>query len=242
MKVLPSNRPGGVGVHPHRGFETVTIAYQGKVQHHDSTGGGGIIGTGDVQWMTAAAGILHKEYHEKEWSLQGGIFQMVQLWVNLPAKDKMSAPRYQAIKNETMGRYPIDKNGSFIEVIAGEYKGVKGPAQTHTPIALMNARLQAGAKAEFSFPAHYNTAIVVVQGSADIEGRKAPTDHFVKFANEGEAFTVEAISADTILLIMSGEPMREPIASYGPFVMNTKEQIRQAFDDFNNGKFGYLED
>lgn len=242
MKVAASKYPAGVGVHPHRGFETVTIAYQGKVQHHDSAGGGGIIGTGDVQWMTAASGVLHKEYYEKEWSRQGGIFHMVQLWVNLPAKNKMSAPRYQAITHESMGRYPADKSGSFVEVIAGEYKGVKGPALTHTPVELMNARLQEGATAEFSFPAHYNTGMLVVQGSAKVNGHDAPTDHFVKFANEGETFTIEATSADTVVLIMSGEPMNEPIVSYGPFVMNTKEQIREAFDDFNHGKFGYLED
>ena len=242
MKVPALKRPAGVGAHPHRGFETVTFAYQGKVEHHDSFGGGGVIGSGDVQWMTAASGVLHKEFYEEEWSRKGGTFQMVQLWVNLPAKDKMGEPRYQAIKNEMMGRYPIDGQGSFVEVVAGSYKGVEGPAMTFSPVALMNARLRKGAEADFSFPAAYNTAALVVRGSAKVNGVDAPTDHFVKFANEGEDFTVEAVEDDTIVLVMSGEPLREPIASYGPFVMNTKQQIREAFDDFNRGKFGYLED
>ncbi len=242
MEVAPSKYPAGVGVHPHRGFETVTLAYQGKIEHHDSSGGGGVIETGDVQWMTAASGVLHKEYHEKEWSKKGGIFHMVQLWTNLPAKDKMNAPRYQAIKNEEMGRYPLEQDGGYIEVIAGEYKGIKGPAATHSPIELMNAHLRKGTIAGFSFPPHYNTGILVVQGTAKINGQDAPTDHFVKFANEGDSFTVESTSDNTILLVMSGEPLHEPIAAYGPFVMNTKEQIHQAFDDFNKGKFGHLED
>ena len=242
MRVPALRTPAGVGVHPHRGFETVTFAYQGKVQHHDSAGGGGIIETGDVQWMTAARGVLHKEYYETEWSKRGGIFHMVQLWVNLPAKDKMSEPRYQAIRNADMGRRLLADGKSFVEVIAGEYDGVKGPADTHSPVMLMNARLQEGAKADFSFPSNYNTGLLVVQGSALVNGQKAPTDHFVKFANEGETFTIEAVTDDTVVLVMSGEPLREPIVSYGPFVMNTRAQIQEAFDDFNQGKFGYLED
>lgn len=170
MRVPALRTPAGVGVHPHRGFETVTLAYQGKVQHHDSAGGGGIIETGDVQWMTAARGVLHKEYYETEWSKRGGIFHMVQLWVNLPAKDKMSEPRYQAIRNADMGRRLLADGKSFVEVIAGEYDGVKGPADTHSPVMLMNARLQEGAKADFSFPSNYNTGLLVVQGSALVNG------------------------------------------------------------------------
>lgn len=242
MTVPPSKTPLGVGVHPHRGFETVTIAYKGKVEHHDSSGGGGVIGTGDVQWMTAAGGVLHKEYHEKEFSEKGGEFQMVQLWTNLPARDKMNAPQYQAIENAQMGRAELPDNAGFVEVISGEYNGVKGPATTHSPIALMNAKLNKGGKADFSFPAHYNTALLVIEGSVKVNGENAPLDNFVKFANEGETFTVEATSDNTITLILSGEPLNEPIASYGPFVMNTKEQIMQAFEDYNQGKFGYLED
>ena len=236
-----SETPRGVGVHPHRGFETVTIAYQGKVEHHDSAGGGGIIGEGDVQWMTAAKGVLHKEYHETEWSRKGGIFQMVQLWVNLPAKDKMSKPKYQAIKNSDMQRADLGENG-FVEIIAGEYHGKAGPASTFSPVHMMNAKLKKGGKADFSFPAHFNTAALVIEGSIIINGgEKAPTDHFVLFKNEGETFSIEA-SEDSVVLIISGEPLNEPIYPHGPFVMNSREEIIQAFEDFNTGKFGYLED
>ncbi|GAB0157283.1 pirin family protein [Chryseobacterium sp. Alg-005] len=236
-----SDTPRGVGVHPHRGFETVTIAYQGKVEHHDSAGGGGIIGEGDVQWMTAAKGVLHKEYHETEWSKTGGIFQMVQLWVNLPARDKMSKPKYQAIKNSEMTKVDLGENG-LVEVIAGEYLENKGPATTFSPINMMNAKLKAGGKAEFSFPAHYNTAALVIEGNIIVNGKeKVSSDHFAVFKNEGETFTLEA-SENSIVLIISGEPIQEPIYPHGPFVMNTREEILQAFEDFNTGKFGYLED
>ena len=235
-----TDTPRGVGVHPHRGFETVTIAYQGRVEHGDSSGGGGIIGQGDVQWMTAASGVLHKEFHETEWAKQGGIFQMVQLWVNLPAKDKMSPPKYQAIKNSEMKNVDLGENG-FIEVIAGEFNGEKGPATTFSPVNLMNAKLKSGGKAEFSFPANFNTAALVIEGNIIVNGEeKVPTDHLVLFQNEGETFTIEA-AEDSIVLILSGEPLNEPIYPHGPFVMNTREEIIQAFDDFNNGKFGYLE-
>lgn len=235
-----TDTPRGVGVHPHRGFETVTIAYQGRVEHGDSSGGGGIIGQGDVQWMTAASGVLHKEFHETEWAKQGGIFQMVQLWVNLPAKDKMSPPKYQAIKNSEMKNVDLGENG-FIEVISGEFNGEKGPATTFSPVNLMNAKLKSGGKAEFSFPANFNTAALVIEGNIVVNGEeKVATDHLVLFQNEGENFTIEA-TEDSIVLILSGEPLNEPIYPHGPFVMNTREEIIQAFDDFNNGKFGYLE-
>lgn len=236
-----SDRPRGVGVHPHRGFETVTIAYSGKVEHHDSAGGGGIIGEGDVQWMTAAKGVLHKEYHETEWAKNGGIFQMVQLWVNLPAKDKMSTPKYQAIQNSTMERVDLGDNG-FIEIIAGEYDGHEGPATTFTPVHMMNAKLKAGGKATFNFPAHFNTAALVIEGNITINGEEhVKADHFALFKNEGEIFTIEA-NEDSVVLIISGEPINEPIYPHGPFVMNSREEIMQAFEDFNTGKFGYLED
>ena len=242
-EVEPSERPKGVGVHPHRGFETVTIAYSGKVAHHDSTGSGGVISTGDVQWMTAASGVLHKEYHEAEWSKEGGLFHMVQLWTNLPAKDKMNKPKYQAIKNEAMTKIYLDDNKSFIEVISGEYKGQKGPAETHSPINLMNAKLMTkGAKADFSFPAHYNTALLIISGKVKVNDKEVDADNLIKFDNVGDVFTIESLSDDAIVLIMSGEPLNEPIAAYGPFVMNTQGELKQAFMDFNLGKFGYLED
>lgn len=237
----PSERPLGVGVHPHRGFETVTLAYKGRVEHHDSHGGGGIIGEGDVQWMTAAAGILHKEYHEKEWSRRGGVFQMVQLWVNLPAEKKMSRPKYQAVTHDSMGKVQLPGNAGTVDVIAGEYAGVRGTASTFTPIHLYNLRLVRGGKVDFAFPSDYNTALLIIEGSVRVNGQEAPADHFVLMANDGEQFTVDA-SEDAVVLVMSGQPIHEPVAAKGPFVMNTYEEIVQAFDDYNQGKFGHLDD
>ncbi len=235
-----TDKPKGVGVHPHRGFETVTIAYEGSVSHHDSSGGGGTIHQGDVQWMTAASGVLHKEYHAEEFYKQGGIFQMVQLWVNLPAKDKMSAPKYQAIEHKDIPTVEVE-NG-FIEIIAGEYNQTKGVASTFSPVNMLNAKLNEGGKANFSFPANYNTVLLVIDGEVKVNNEEiVPTDHLLLFTNEGEDFSIEA-TENSVVLILSGEPLNEPIASYGPFVMNTQEQIREAFEDFNNGKFGTLED
>ncbi|MCJ7756847.1 MAG: pirin family protein [Gillisia sp.] len=238
----PSDKPKGVGVHPHRGFETVTIAYKGKVAHHDSTGNSGVIGEGDVQWMTAASGILHKEFHEENFSKTGGEFQMVQLWVNLPAKDKMSKPKYQGITHVEINKFQLPDNGGMIEVIAGQYKNVKGVASTFTPIHLYNARLNKNAKVDFSFPANYNTALLVIEGSINVNDQETvPTDHFVLFQNDGETFSIKGIE-NSIVLILSGEPINEPIASQGPFVMNTRVELSQAIDDFNTGKFGHLKD
>ncbi|TKK66003.1 pirin family protein [Ilyomonas limi] len=237
----PSDKPRGVSVHPHRGFETVTIAYKGRVAHQDSSGGGGVIAEGDVQWMTAASGVLHKEYHEENWSKEGGDFQMVQLWVNLPAKDKMSNPKYQALSNKQINRYTLENNSGEIEVIAGQYKNVQGSASTFTPVHLLNAKLNKEAKTDFSFPPQYNTAALVVEGSVIInETEEVPADHFVLFENDGETFTVKA-QENSIVLILSGESINEPIAAHGPFVMNTNAELMQAFDDYNKGKFGYLE-
>ena len=237
----PTSTPRGVGVQPHRGFETVTIAYQGKVEHHDSAGGGGIIAEGDVQWMTAASGVLHKEYHETEWAKTGGIFQMVQLWVNLLAKDKMSKPQYQAIANSEMVKISLGENG-FIELISGNYQDEKGPATTFSPVNMMNAKLNSGGKVAFNFPANFNTLALVIEGKITVNGQEeAATDHFVLFENEGENFTIEAME-DSIVLILSGEPLREPIVSHGPFVMNSQEEIHRAFDDYNDGKLGYWEE
>ena len=238
----PSDKPLGVGVHPHRGFETVTIAYKGRVAHHDSAGGGGIIGEGDVQWMTAASGVLHKEYHEETFSKEGGEFQMVQLWVNLPAKYKMSNPKYQAIANQEMGIVELENMGGIVEIIAGEYKGIKGPANTFTPISMLNVKLNSNGEAEFNFPAHFNTALLVVEGEVLVnEDAVVPVNHFVLMENKGEEFKIKGLQNSTIL-VLSGEPINEPIAAHGPFVMNTREELVQAFQDFQNGKFGYLED
>jgi redox-sensitive bicupin YhaK (pirin superfamily) len=238
----PSDKPKGVGVHPHRGFETVTIAYKGRVAHHDSAGGGGIIGEGDVQWMTAASGVLHKEYHEEIFSKEGGEFQMVQLWVNLPAKYKMSNPKYQAIANREMGIVKLENNSGLVEIISGEYQGIKGPANTFTPITMLNVKLNSQGEAEFNFPAHFNTALLVIDGEIQVnETAVVPADHFLLFENEGEQFTIKGLE-DSTVLVLSGEPINEPIAAHGPFVMNTRQELVQAFQDFQNGMFGFLED
>lgn len=237
----PTNELRGVGIHPHRGFETVTIAYKGKVAHHDSLGNSGIIGEGDVQWMTAASGILHKEYHEEQFSKQGGDFQMVQLWVNLPAKDKMAMPKYQGITNSEITKYKLPNDDGLIEVIAGEYDGVSGAATTFTPVNLFNAKLNKDASATFNFPANHNSALLVIDGSIRVnDSENVPVDNFLLFANEGEEFTIKALE-DTVVLILSGEPINEPLVAHGPFVMNTQEEIIQAFNDVNMGKFGFLD-
>ena len=237
----PRKEPRGVGVHPHAGFETVTIAYHGKIAHHDSAGNSGIIGEGDVQWMTAGSGLLHKEYHEKEFSKNGGLFQMVQLWVNLPAKFKKTKPKYQEITNSMMGRYTLPEDKGVVEVIAGEFNGVKGAASTFTPLHAFNARLKKEASLEFNFPKNYNTCALVIEGSIKVNDDNAQTDHFVLFKNDGENFSIEA-TEDAVLLILSGEPIDEPVVAYGPFVMNTWEEIEEAVNNVNSGKYGMLED
>ncbi|MBK7804718.1 MAG: pirin family protein [Saprospiraceae bacterium] len=236
----PSEKPKGVDVHPHRGFETVTIAYKGKVAHHDSFGNSGVIQEGDVQWMTAASGILHKEYHEEEFSRSGGDFQMVQLWVNLPAKDKMSPPKYQAISNDMIKRYISEDNLTEIEVIAGNHKGVDGIAQTFSAVHLFNSKMKAAAEEMFTFPQDFNTSLLVIDGEIMVNNTsKVVRDHFILFENDGETFEIKALK-ESIVLILSGAPIDEPIAAHGPFVMNTRAEIIQAFDDYHAGKFGTL--
>lgn len=236
------NQPRGVGVHPHRGFETVTIAYSGAVAHHDSAGNSGIISPGDIQWMTAASGILHKEYHEEEFSKKGGTFQMVQLWVNLPAAFKMSTPKYQGIKQSELQKFPLPNGGGTIEIIAGTYNSVNGSATTFSPIEMYNARLNKDADVNFSFPATYNTAFIVIEGKVKINNTEiANADQLIHFKNEGEEISLFA-EENSVVLILSGQPINEPIAQYGPFLMNTPEEIQQAIADYNHGKFGYLEE
>lgn len=242
MEMAASLEPKGIGVHPHRGFETVTIAYHGAVAHQDSAGNSGVIYPGDVQWMTAARGILHKEYFEQEFSSRGGIFQMVQLWVNLPARDKMSEPRYQALKNEQIGKYFLKDDAGTIQVIAGEYEGIKGGASTFTNLHVYNARLNEDTETVLSFPAQYNTGLLVIEGSIIINHTmKAQENQFVHFNNEAELINIKA-TQKSIILVLSGEPILEPIAQYGPFLMNTQAELKQALDDYNNGLFGYLEE
>jgi redox-sensitive bicupin YhaK (pirin superfamily) len=237
----PTERPRGVGVHPHRGFETVTLAWQGSVAHHDSAGGGGVIGPGDVQWMTAASGILHKEYHEESFARRGGPFQMAQLWVNLPRAHKMSAPRYQGIKAEQIKQVTLPDEVGSVRIVTGEYQGVKGPAKTFTPINVFDVRLNAQGKVELRFPWQHNAGLLVMKGDVRVNGDKATVHEFVVFKNVGERVLIEATS-ETQLLVLSGEPIGEPVVQYGPFVMNSEREIHQAFADFSSGKFGYLED
>lgn len=235
-----SNIPKGVGVHPHKGFETVTIAYKGRVEHGDSSGGGGIIGEGDVQWMTAGAGVLHKEFHETEWSKKGGTFQMVQLWVNLPKAFKSTPAKYQALSNESINRFSLANDMGEIEVIAGAYNNVSGSATTFSPIHMYNLKAKTGAKVALNFPTHYNTLLLVIEGSVKVNGGDlVPTDHLVLMNHDGENFEVE-ITNDAVVLVLSGEPLNEPIAHYGPFVMNTEEELIEAFQEFQAGKFGHL--
>lgn len=234
--------PRGVGIHPHRGFETVTIAYHGAIAHLDSTGKSGIIYAGDVQWMTAASGILHQEYHEENYSLTGGPFQMVQLWVNLPAKDKMGKPRYQSIKQAEMANIDLPDQGGKLEIIAGSYQGITGNAKTFTPIHLYNARLNQGGKVNLSFPENFNSGLMIIEGAIDINGiEKAQANSFVFFENKGTEIAIKALES-SIVLILSGEPINEPIAHYGPFLMNTQAEINEALSDYNQGRFGYLEE
>lgn len=236
----PTDKPRGVGIHPHRGFETVTVAYKGSVAHNDSTGNSGVINPGDVQWMTAASGILHKEYHEKEFAKKGGFFEMVQIWVNLPKKYKMTSPKYQAVLHEQKGNVPLENGSGNIFVIAGEYNGVKGAAKTFSPIEMYDIRLDENGEAELNLPASFNTGLLVVEGEIFInENTKAAAHQYVQFKNEEGNIEIKA-TKKSVLLLLSGEPINEPIAAYGPFVMNTIEEIQEAVDDFNNGKFGKI--
>lgn len=241
IEFSPTPHQRGVGVHPHAGFETVTIAYHGKVAHHDSAGNAGVIGEGDVQWMTAGSGLLHKEYHEENFSKSGGLFQMVQLWVNLPAKYKKTKPKYQDLKNDLQGRYLLPNEMGEVSVIAGEYEGVKGPAYTFSPMQVYNLRVKKGANIDLSFPKADNTGMLIIEGDAMVNDETAKTDHFVLFNHDGDTINITAIE-DTVILVLSGEPINEPIAAYGPFLMNTWPEVEQALQDVNTGKFGVLED
>ncbi len=235
----PAAAPRGVGEHPHRGFETVTIAYQGSVSHRDSAGNAGTIFPGDVQWMTAASGVLHEEMHEAEFTKNGGVFEMIQLWVNLPAKDKMSKPGYQSITNEQI---PVVKfaTGGHARVIAGELNGTKGPAKTFTAVNVWDVILKAGERVELTTPQGHNTAVVLRKGEVTVNGSKLNGEAKIAvLGRDGETVTIEA-KEDSQLVLLSGEPINEPIASYGPFVMNTREEIMQAVTDLKAGKFGRL--
>ena len=232
----------GVGTHPHRGFETVTIVYDGEVSHKDSTGQGGTIGPGDVQWMTAGSGILHQEFHSDTFAKQGGVLQMVQLWVNLPAKHKMTAPAYQAILSKSIPQIELSNSRGSIRVIAGEHEGQKGPAKTFTPMNVFDIRLKKGEELVLPVADGWNTSVVVLRGaleSAGDSGVVAKDAKMLMFSQDGEDIKVKALE-DTVALLLSGEPIAEPIVGHGPFVMNTREEIEQAIDDFNRGAFGSI--
>ncbi len=233
----PASRPRGVGEHPHRGFETVTIVYDGEVSHRDSTGKGGTIGPGDVQWMTAAAGILHEEFHSTEYTRTGGPFRMVQLWVNLPARDKLTEPGYQAILDADIPSVDLPDDAGRVRVIAGAFGDAAGPARTFTPINLWDTRLNAGAATTLDLPEGHTAIIAVLTGSVTIDGKTANEAETVFFEREGTRVSVEA-GDDSMLLIMTGEPIDEPIVGAGPFVMNTEAEIRKAYEDFSRGRFG----
>jgi redox-sensitive bicupin YhaK (pirin superfamily) len=236
----PTDHPRGVGEHPHRGFETVTIVYEGVVAHRDSVGNAGVIGPGDVQWMTAASGIVHEEFHEKEFAKKGGTLHAVQLWVNLPKASKMSAPGYQTILNADIPSVDLEGGAGRLRVIAGSFLGHKGPAHTFTPILLYDIQLNAGHRVQLGMPTGHNTSIFVLQGRASVNGsRKAGEAELIVCKRNGSQVTVEA-QEDSRLLVMSGEPIEEPIARYGPFVMNTREELIQAAQDYQAGKMGHL--
>ncbi len=236
-KFEPSGRPRGVGQHPHRGFETVTIVYQGEVEHKDNAGNAGKIGSGDVQWMTAARGILHEEMHSRQFTEQGGWLEMIQLWVNLPAKDKMTVPRYQEISNASIPVVELPNNAGTARVIAGDFETTVGAARTFTPINLWDIRLNAGTKTKLPLPDGFTTAILVLQGNIKINGSEPlKAKELAHFERTGDHVDMEA-DEQCVLLVMNGEPIDEPIEGYGPFVMNTQEEIRQAMADFQAGHF-----
>ncbi len=236
----PATAPRGVGQHPHRGFETVTIAYQGEVEHRDSTGAGGVIGAGDVQWMTAGGGIIHEEFHSHKFTEAGGTFEMVQLWVNLPAKDKMTPAHYQGIVNEDIPAVPLADDAGQVRVIAGAFEGFRGPAETYSPIDVWDVHLNAGKAQTFRVNDGHTLAVVVRKGTVQVNGEHIARDaHLVVLEQAGTDAVVEA-NTDADFLILSGAPLDEPIAGYGPFVMNTQTEIRQAMVDFNSGKFGQI--
>ena len=236
----PAKKPRGVGEHPHRGFETVTIAYQGSVGHRDSAGNSGVIYPGDVQWMTAASGVVHEELHEAEFTKNGGIFEMVQLWVNLPKAEKMSKPSYQGIAKAQIPVIDLP-GGGHARVIAGELLGRLGPAKTFTPVNLFDVILKAGERFELPLPEGHNAAVVLRTGRVLINGTDKLSGEalIAPMSEQGDGVTLEA-KADTQLLILSGEPIAEPVASYGPFVMNTREELAQAVEDYRAGRMGHL--
>jgi len=237
----PAEQPRGVGSHPHRGFETVTVVFQGEVEHRDSAGNSGRIGPGDVQWMTAGSGVLHEELHSREFTQRGGTFEMAQLWVNLPARDKRHAPRYQTLTAAAIPSFELPDGAGTLRAIAGEYAGRKGAAETFTPVVVWDVRLVAGGVARLPMPEGFTTAVYVRHGAVSVAGA-APTKagHLAVLSRSGAEVVLKAPEGAQ-LLVLGGEPIDEPVVAYGPFVMNTEREIAQAIEDFQKGKFGELE-
>lgn len=236
----PAPHRRGVGEHPHRGFETVTIVYQGELEHRDSAGNGGRIGPGDVQWMTAASGIIHEEFHSETFTRTGGTMEMMQLWVNLPAKDKMSPPRYQTLLDRDIPSVPLPDDAGQVRVIAGEFGGHKGPAKTFTPINVWDLRLRAGRKVTLTTPEGHTTAIIPMHGRAMIISTQSAGEvQLVILDRSGGEFTI-GVDTDATLLLLSGQPLNEPVVGYGPFVMTSEREIAQAIRDYQSGRFGRL--
>ena len=236
----PTTERRGVGQHPHRGFETVTIVYKGELEHRDSTGSGGKIGPGDVQWMTAASGIIHEEFHSEGFAKTGGTLEMVQLWVNLPARDKMAEPGYQTILDGDIPSVPLKNNAGSLRLIAGEFDGHKGPARTFTPIDVWDVRLNAGKWLTLDLHEGRNTALVVLRGAVQVNQKELVREgQLALFERNGDQLSLEA-NNDAVVLLLSGEPIDEPIVGHGPFVMNTEQEIHQAFADFQSGRFGRM--
>lgn len=235
----PADGTRGVGEHPHRGFETVTIVYQGELEHRDSSGSHGTIGPGDVQWMTAASGVVHEEYHSPRFTQEGGVLEMIQLWVNLPARDKTTPPRYQGILDADIPQVSLSGGAGSVRVIAGDYQGTLGPAQTFTPINVWDIQLASSGKVELSLPEGHTSLIVVQTGSAEVSSTSVQAGELVLLARAGTQAVVNAQSA-VRFLVLSGEPIGEPVAGQGPFVMNTREEIGQAIEDYREGRMGNL--
>ena len=233
----PSMQPRGVGQHPHRGFETVTVAYQGEIEHHDSEGNQGTIGPGDVQWMTAASGIVHEEWLSPSFNARGGVLEMAQLWVNLPAKDKMAPPRYQEIVKAQIPTV-LDEGGARVQVVAGEYAGKRGPAMTHSPINVWDTQIGAGQTLNLTVKHGYTTLFAVLKGSVKVnDAQTVASPALVILDREGTEAKLEALGADATVLVLNGEPLHEPVVGYGPFVMNTEAEIMQAVQDYQSGRF-----
>ena len=239
-KIAPSIKRRGVNDHPHRGFETVTLVYTGELEHKDSSGGGGFISAGDVQWMTAGAGILHEEFHSPEFTRKGGELEMVQLWVNLPAKDKMAVPGYQGISSDVIPTASLPDEAGSVRVIAGSYQDKKGPAHTFSPMNVWDMRLQRNHQFTLSQPEGWSTALIVLKGSITVNGTTPVSEaQLVVLSQQGKTLHIEATN-DANVLLLAGEPLNEPIVGYGPFVMNTKQEIAEAVRDFNSGRFGQI--